>query len=90
MARVVDRAGAAGNPCLPFGANFLDGGAVAYFREAAQVAAERWDNAEAVHTSRALASCRPGSTMGRQRELELAILLELGPMLLESRGLCLS
>ena len=64
--------------------------AVAYLREAAQVAAERWANAEAVqHLSRARELSSKLDDGQAKRELELAILLELGPMLLKSRGLCL-
>ena len=65
--------------------------AVAYLREAAQVAAERWANAEAVqHLSRARELSSKLDDGQAKRELELAILLELGPMLQRVRGLSLS
>ena len=61
--------------------------AVAYLREAAQVAAERWANAEAVqHLSRARELSSKLDDGQAKRELELAILLELGPMLLRVEG----
>ena len=64
--------------------------AVAYLREAAHVAAERWANAEAVqHLSRARELSSRLDDGPAKRKLELAILLELGPMLLRVRGLCL-
>ncbi len=65
--------------------------AVAYLREAAQVAAERWANAEAVqHLSRARELSSRLDDGPAKRKLELAILLELGPMLQRVRGLSLS
>ena len=61
--------------------------AVAYLREAAQVAAERWANAEAVqHLSRARELSSRLDDGPAKRKLELAILLELGPMLLRVEG----
>ena len=64
--------------------------AVAYLREAAQVAAERWANAEAVqHLSRARELSSRLDDGPAKRKLELAILLELGPMLQRVRGLSL-
>ncbi|MGA7868115.1 MAG: AAA family ATPase, partial [Stellaceae bacterium] len=61
--------------------------AVAYLREAAQVAAERWANAEAVqHLSRARELSSRLDDGPAKRKLELAILLELGPMLQRVEG----
>jgi class 3 adenylate cyclase len=61
--------------------------AVAYLREAAQVAAGRWANAEAVqHLSRARELSSRLDDGPAKRKLELAILLELGPMLLRVEG----
>ena len=61
--------------------------AVAYLREAAQVAAERWANAEAVqHLSRARELSSRLDDGPAKRKLELAILLELGPMLQKVEG----
>jgi class 3 adenylate cyclase/tetratricopeptide (TPR) repeat protein len=61
--------------------------AVAYLREAAQVAAERWANAEAVqHLSRARELSSKLDDGQAKRKLELAILLELGPMLQRVEG----
>jgi tetratricopeptide (TPR) repeat protein len=61
--------------------------AVGYLREAAQVAAERWANAEAVqHLSRARELSSRLDDGPAKRKLELAILLELGPMLLRVEG----
>ena len=61
--------------------------AVAYLREAAQVAAERWANAEAVqHLSRARELSSKLDDGQAKRKLELAILLELGPMLQKVEG----
>jgi class 3 adenylate cyclase len=61
--------------------------AVAYLREAAQVAAERWANAEAVqHLSRARELSSRLDDGPAKHKLELAILLELGPMLQRVEG----
>jgi len=61
--------------------------AARYLREAAHIAAERWANAEAVqHLSRARELSSRLDDGPAKRELELAILLELGPMLQRVEG----
>jgi tetratricopeptide (TPR) repeat protein len=61
--------------------------AARYLREAAHVAAERWANVEAVqHLSRARELSSRLDDGPAKRELELAILLELGPMLQRVEG----
>ncbi|HUK06663.1 MAG TPA: adenylate/guanylate cyclase domain-containing protein [Stellaceae bacterium] len=61
--------------------------AIACFREAAREAAERWANAEAVrHLSRARELAGQLSDELARKRTELAVLLELGPVLTTVRG----